>query len=94
MTNMEICMAFAKGEKNGVHNGSMSISCNGEKLLSYSTPIAKRFCKKVIFNGSKYSVTTSKQQTYAKRAFQSVGIELVFTTKYVPCGYQDLERYL
>lgn len=74
MTNKEICKAFAQGATEGKAN-SMHIYEN--RIFSYDTCIAQRYGKKILFNVTKYSPTTSKQQTYLRDAINREGLEIV-----------------
>ena len=65
MTNSEVCRAFARGYVG--HSSNMFT--DGNKLFSYSTVIAEKINGAIVFNASKYSTTTSKQQTFALREF-------------------------
>lgn len=74
MTNKEICKAFAQGATEGKAN-SMHIYEN--RIFSYDTCIAQRYGKKILFNVTKYSPTTNKQQTYLRDAINREGLEIV-----------------
>ena len=52
-----------------------SISSTGDKLYSYSTPIAEWKKDKIMLNENKYSVTTSRQQSDLKRMITEAGIQ-------------------
>lgn len=52
-----------------------SISSTGNKLYSYSTPIAEWNGNKVMVNEQKYSHTTSRQQSDLKRMLAEAGIK-------------------
>ena len=63
MKNSELISAFVTGlARDGQHTGSVSV--NGNKLYSYATCIAERVDGKLVVNETKYSVTTSKHQSY------------------------------
>lgn len=81
MTNKEICKAFAQGATEGKAN-SMHIYEN--RIFSYDTCIAQRHGKKILFNVTKYSPTTSKQQTYLRHAISQEGLEVVEVSKVKP----------
>ena len=57
-----------------VRHGS-SISTDGETLYSYETPIAKWDGARVLVNSTKYSSTTSRQQSELKKMLSASGIE-------------------
>lgn len=86
--NDSLIYAFVEGKY--AQNGSMST--NGEKLFSYRTCIAQKVGGTIVFNGTKYSVTTSKQQSYARRIFNGSAYRVYEITN-VPLGTHDLERY-
>ena len=56
----------------GKQNGSMSVSSDGRRLFSYATCIAEWSAEQLLVNISKYSVTTSKQQTILGRCLRGV----------------------
>lgn len=93
MTNNEIAVMFVNGSAKCVHNGSMAISADGTRLLSYSTTIGEKVGDKFIVNITKYSVTTSKHLHYLK--LNLLGRDNVaYTTKHVPIGSQSLKEYV
>jgi len=70
---------------------SGSMTSTGDRLFSYNTLIAEHKDGKTYFNTTKYSSTTSKQQTYCKRI---LWIDF-YTTKPVPLNTQsDLADYV
>ena len=85
MTNKEVVRAFLNG-----HSGhSLNMSTNGIKLWSYNTVVAQRtFDYGIVFNATKYSVTTSKQTGELRRGHYTQ------TSKHVPINSQDLEEYI
>lgn len=52
-----------------------SISTDGEKLYSYSTPIAEWRGDSVAINSKKYSNTTSKQQGMLRRECEKLNVK-------------------
>jgi len=63
MKNSELIYSFVAGtSRDGQHTGSVSVEDN--KLYSYATCIAERVVDKIVVNETKYSVTTSKHQSY------------------------------
>ena len=87
MTNLQVINAFANGKsaKSSNHN----LCSYGDKLYNYYTCLAQRLSDgTILVNTTKYSVSTSKIQTYIKYVL----------TKYngvnnVPLGASDLTRY-
>ncbi len=63
MRNLEVVKAFINGR---AAKGSNLVS-TGDKLINYSTTIAKHQDGKVILSSDRYSVTTSKIQSYVRR---------------------------
>lgn len=68
---MEVCNAFANGQSLNALNAHSV----GDRIYSYNTVIGYRENGKVYVNTSKYSCTTSRHQTYLRRAL--VGVEVV-----------------
>lgn len=68
---MEVCIAFAKGQS----LKSLNVHSVGDRIYSYNTIIGYRENGKIFVNTCKYSCTTSKHQTYLRRAL--VGCEVV-----------------
>lgn len=69
---LEVAKAFLKGEH---FSKCRSISTDGEKIFSYSTPIAWRDGEVIVITPEKYSVTTSRQQADLKTYFHSKNYE-------------------
>lgn len=66
MTNQEVINAFAAGKAAKSSNGNLQ--SDGRRLWSYSTVIAQRINNgRFIVNITRYSVSTSKVQTYTVR---------------------------
>lgn len=64
LSNKAVVEAFAN--KQVAHSGSMWVSYDGQRLYSYETCIAQHVGNVVVLNATKYSVTTSKQQTIVR----------------------------
>lgn len=63
MKNSELIYSFVAGTaRDGQHTNSVSV--NGNRLYSYATCIAERTDSGIVVNETKYSVTTSKHQSY------------------------------
>lgn len=90
ISNRELINAFLDGKT--AQNGSMST--NGTKLFSYATCIAQKTERGIIFNACKYSVTTSKQQTYTRDALNKRGVKYVEVDGGIYRGTSDLKGYL
>lgn len=94
MRNSDLCIIFVNGTRDNVKGNSMSINFDGSKLYSYGTCIAQKLPNgSIIVNATKYSATTSKHQSYLRRAIPSERKTHV-TTKHVPFGAYDLTRYI
>jgi len=66
-SNSDVTQAFAKGKT--AKSGTMYST--GDKLYSYGTVIATRQADgRVVLNNTKYSVTTSRQQSLTKKALK------------------------
>lgn len=93
MRNQDVISAFAKGSTKAVKANSVSIGYDGNTLFSYGTAIAQRLANgKYIINETKYSVTTSKAQSYVRYYIPS-GLQIP-TTKVVPIWTKDLTKYV
>ena len=92
MKNEEVIKMFANGYKKAVQANSVSISAKGNVLYSYGTAIAQRLRNgKFIVNETKYSVTTSKAQSYVRYHIPN---ELQKIAKNVPMWAHDLKKYV
>ena len=83
MTNYDVCAAFAKGKV----ARCLNMHSTGDKLFSYYTCIAERNGNKMRLNLTKYSVSTSKQQTYMLSACSGLDYEIV---RNIPIGTSKL----
>jgi hypothetical protein len=72
------------------HTGNLYITMSGRKLMNYNTVLAQRVGNDLIINSTKYSVTTSKIQTWLRRA----AYNFIETTKHVPINTNDLKEYV
>lgn len=70
MKNKEVCKEFIRRR---VASGSNLVS-TGDKLFSYNTCIAQFNGHALILNETKYSVTTSKHQSYLRKTVTDSGI--------------------
>lgn len=91
MNNQSVINAFVCGKSAKSSNGNLKSF--GDKLVSYYTTIAQRLDNgTIVLNRTKYSVSTSKIQTWAKGAFD--GYRNVVEVTGVPLGATDLQRYM
>ena len=92
MNNQSVINAFVNGKSAKSSNGNLYSV--GDKLFNYYTCIAQRTDSgAVIYNGTKYSVSTSKNQTWTLQTLIIKGVE--YKTVYnVPMGASNLERYV
>lgn len=72
MKNKDLIYNFIIGYSEG--KGS-NLYIEGDCLVNYSTVIAKRSPEGLLLNARKYSVTTSKNQTYIRQIAKELGIE-------------------
>lgn len=93
MKNSDICKVFVNGTKNNAKTLSMRINYDGSKLFSYNTCIAQKLSNgAIIVNNTKYSRTTSKHQSYLRRAIPTE-LKTYITDKQVPVNTYDLKSY-
>lgn len=91
MNNQSVINAFVCGKSAKSSNGNLKSF--GNRLVSYYTIIAQRLDNgTIVLNRTKYSVSTSKLQTWTKRAFD--GHRNVVEVIDVPLGTTDLQRYM
>ena len=91
MDNQSVINAFVCGKCAKSSNGNLKSF--GNRLVSYYTTIAQRLDNgTIVLNRSNYSVSTSKLQTWTKRAFD--GHRNVVEVIDVPLGTTDLQRYM
>lgn len=94
MRNQDLCKEFVNQVSNIAYKegSSMRVAWDGKRLFSYGTCIGECLSDgSFILNATKYSTTTSKHQTYLKRALE--GHKVAVTTKWVPMGTTELIRY-
>ena len=92
MRNEDVIRMFANGCTKAIKANSVSIGTNGNTLYSYGTALVNRLPNgKFIVNETKYSVTTSKAQTYVRYHIPS---ELRIIAKNVPMWTNDLSKYV
>ena len=88
MNNQQVINAFKQGRKGTSSNGNLRST--GDKLINYYTTIAQRLTNgKVIMNSTKYSVSTSKIQSWTRRT-----LDTYTEVTDVPRGTSDLQRYV
>lgn len=91
MNNQSVINAFVCGKSAKSSNGNLKSF--GNRLVSYYTTIAQRLDNgTIVLNCTKYSVSTSKIQTWTKGAFY--GHRNVVEVTNVPLGTTDLQRYM
>ena len=91
ISNADLIKAFISGRT--AQNGSMRT--DGTKLFSYFTCIAQKTSDGILFNVCKYSTTTSKQQTWTRRALENGRRNFIEVGKdcHICRGTTDLTRY-
>ncbi|CAB4160931.1 hypothetical protein UFOVP765_43 [uncultured Caudovirales phage] len=67
-SNSELSHIWANDPDPSIGKRANSMSCNNGRLYSYATCIAQIINDTVIYNTASYSITTSKQQGYARSA--------------------------
>lgn len=75
MRNDQVIKEFVDGCEKSLHTETVSI--DGDRLFSYATCIAQRVKDGIVVNGTKYSVTTSKHQSYLRNAISRSGVASV-----------------
>ena len=91
MDNKSVINAFACGKSAMSYN--KNLKSFGNRLVSYYTTIAQRLDNgTIVLNRTKYSVSTSKIQTWTKGAF--LGKRNVVEVTNVPLGATDLQKYV
>lgn len=92
MTNREVIISFMNGKVAKSSTGNLY--SNGDRLFNYQTCIAEHTGNgKVIVNSTKYSVTTSKLQTYVRYEADRLKGGYIEVTG-VQAGRQNLSRYV
>lgn len=92
MSNVEVIKNFIKGVECKSSNGNLYVTKwdGSVRLINYSTCIAQKVGKKIVYNGTKYSPTTSKIQCYVRRELNGIAYKEVTG---VPCGSIRLDKY-
>lgn len=91
MNNQSVINAFVCGKSAKSSNGNLKSF--GNRLVSYYTTIAQRLDNgTIVLNRTKYSVSTSKIQTWTYGAL--CGHRNVVEVTNVPLGTTDLQRYV
>lgn len=86
LSNSKVIAAFAQGRSAKNRN----LYTDGKVLINYSTAIAQRLSNgNVVYNATKYSITTSKIQSWTRSA-----IGHCIVVEGVPIGAKDLQRYI
>ena len=88
MTNQEVISKFVNFAESAA---TANVRSSGDKLFNYATCIAQRHEGKIIENNTRYSVTTSKMQTYLRRELSN---KVVITVTNVPIGTCNLVPYI
>ena len=88
-SNKDIINAFVNA-KPYVHNVNLRVGCNGDRIINYSTTLAQRCGKKIIFNATRYSVSTSKIQSWLRYAIKDFDLIVIDN---VPMGTIDLQPF-
>lgn len=94
MKNQDVIKEFAQGVSKLIYGYSVRVSgYKYDKLYSYDTAIAQRLPNgKYVVNSTRYSVTTSKAQSYARYYIPSE--KQVHTDINVPFGADDLTKFV
>ena len=94
MKNREVISAFVNGHYVNGQVRTTNLRTDGNKLYNYSTCIGQKLSDgTIIVNSTKYSVTTSKIQTYLRYAVSESGKKSVEVLG-VPLNAYDLTRYV
>lgn len=85
LSNQSVINAFVNGKEASNRN----MHTDGRKLWSYYTVIAQRTEDGFIMNNTRYSVSTSKVQTYTRATLSTYK-----AVENVPIGTCDLWKYI
>lgn len=85
LSNMSVIESFVMGKA----ANNTNLRTDGTRLVNYYTTIAQRIGNKMVFNATKYSVSTSKIQTWTRGKIGQCTI-----VEGVPMGTIDLQRYV
>ena len=89
MNNQSVINAFICGKT--ANSSNRNLRSYGDKLVSYYTTIAQRLTNgTIVLNKTKYSVSTSKIQTWLYWSVKGATIDVTN----VPLGATDLTRYI
>ena len=92
MNNKSVISAFVNGQS--AKSSNNNLRTDGCKLYNYSTCIAQKSSDgTIVVNSTKYSVSTSKIQTYLRCAVLQSGKKSVEVLG-VPLNAYDLTRYI
>lgn len=93
MKNIEVVKAFLMG----CIASTEHVTTDGTRLRSYNTCIAEKSIVDgkhvIIINPTKYSVTTSKHQTFVKRETYNK-FNIIYTNDRVPRNSQHLTEFI
>lgn len=98
MKNIDVINAFLNNDDETAYMSTAHVSFRGNRLWSYNTVIAEKQKSAsgdwdiLLLNKTKYSVTTSKHQTYLRREleFYTSKYQIVEITQDVPYNSQHL----
>lgn len=98
MKNIDVIQAFLDNNDENAHANTEHVSFRGNRLWSYNTVIAEKVKGMtdrdiLMLNKTKYSVTTSKHQTYLNRELEFYTSKyqiIVIDNKSIPRGTQHL----
>lgn len=89
-SNKNVINDFINGKAYS-HNTNLRVGCMGDRIINYSTTLAQKTDNgKVIFNATKYSVSTSKIQSWLRYAIKDVDLIVIDN---VPMGTIDLQPF-
>lgn len=88
MKNIEVVEAFVNQDR---ECKSVNLKYKEDKLIFFYTTIAQRHNGKLIYNDTKYSVSTSKIQHYIRVALANINHTVVTD---VQMGASDLYKYI
>lgn len=89
-SNDEVISCFINGVE--AANRTLWTGTNANKLFSYDTCICQKFDKKIIYNATHYSNTTSRQQYSLRQALKK--FKNVVEVNDVPRDSIDLTNYI
>lgn len=80
MSNKDLCKAFIEGATKGKSN---SMEIVGREIFSYAAVIGRFEASGVLsLNPRKYSITTSRRQTYLRRAAEQAGVKYEYSNNF------------